>query len=331
MLELDGEILYNNKEKVIPQKELQARHKLIGMVFQSFNLFPHYNVLENVCLAINIENKEKIKKLKKEYKGSNKKEFVKKIKFEFEETTKTKALEILNNLGLSEKTNSYPYQLSGGEQQRVAIARALILNPKILCFDEPTSALDPLLKNEVIKVINELKKQIENIFSEEMNGDNVKVTGNSTFAFLETEAENVYVYNAGDFLGFESFEPNEDQSIIYPTTAFLYGEIPTPAGASVQSISYMGKINYRPTSEDNEDDVETGGHVPTINGGSDIFVTSITEGINIAVSEPQAVGVFSATGQLIYSGWVETSVDVNLVVDGVYVVVGENNSVKILY
>ena len=159
MLELDGEILYNNKEKVIPQKELQARHKLIGMVFQSFNLFPHYNVLENVCLAINIENKEKIKKLKKEYKGSNKKEFVKKIKFEFEETTKTKALEILNNLGLSEKTNSYPYQLSGGEQQRVAIARALILNPKILCFDEPTSALDPLLKNEVIKVINELKKQ----------------------------------------------------------------------------------------------------------------------------------------------------------------------------
>ena len=159
ILELDGEILYNDKEKVIPQKELQARHKLIGMVFQSFNLFPHYNVLENVCLAINIENKEKIKKLKKEYKGSNKKDFVKQIKSEFEEITKSKALEIINNLGLSEKVNSYPYQLSGGEQQRVAIARALILNPKILCFDEPTSALDPLLKNEVIKVINELKKQ----------------------------------------------------------------------------------------------------------------------------------------------------------------------------
>jgi hypothetical protein len=94
----------------------------------------------------------------------------------------------------------------------------------------------------------------------------------------------------------------------------------------------MGKINYRPTSEDNDDDVTTDGeHVPTINGGSDIFVTSVAEGINIAVSEPQYVGVFSATGLLIYSGWVETSVDVNLVVNGVYVVVGENNSVKIIY
>ena len=159
ILELDGEMLYNYKEGTIPQKELQKRHKLIGMVFQSFNLFPHYNVLQNVCLAVELENKEKVKKLKKEYKGVNKKEFIKNASIELKKETTTKALEIINNLGLSEKINSYPYQLSGGEQQRVAIARALILNPKILCFDEPTSALDPLLKNEVIKVINELKQQ----------------------------------------------------------------------------------------------------------------------------------------------------------------------------
>lgn len=172
----------------------------------------------------------------------------------------------------------------------------------------------------------------DTIFSKEMDGDNVKVTGNSTFAFLETEAKNVYVYETQEpDLGLECFLPIDDKSTIYPTTAFLYGSVPTRNGMPARRISYMGKIDYGGDSG-NDDDVTTGGdHVPTINGGSDIFVTSITEGINIAVSEPQAVGVFSATGQLIYSGWVETSVNVNLVVDGVYVVVGENNSVKIIY
>ena len=172
-----------------------------------------------------------------------------------------------------------------------------------------------------------------NVFSEEMNGNTMKVTGNSTFAFLETEAKNVYVYNPGVYFSEESFERNEGQSMIYPTTAFLYGEVPTNAEeAPVLSISRMGQIKYRPSSGNNNDDTQTGGeHVPTINGGSDLFVTSIAEGINIAVGEPQYVGVFSATGQLIYNGWVETSVDVELVVDGVYVVVGENTSLKVLY
>lgn len=173
---------------------------------------------------------------------------------------------------------------------------------------------------------------VGSIFSEEMDGDNVKVTGNSTFAFLETEAENVYVYETQEpNLGLECFLPIDDKSIIYPTTAFLYGEVPTIEGASVLSISRMGKIKYR-SGDDNSGGTTTGSeHVPTINGGSDLFVTSIAEGINIAVSEPQSVGVFSATGALLYSGWVEASVDVNLVVNGVYVVVGENNSVKVLY
>lgn len=158
-LELDGEMLYNYTNQDIDSKELQRIHKLIGLVFQSFNLFPHYSVIENVTLALNLENKVKTKEFKKNYVGNNKKQSVKNFINKLNEQTYSDALKILKDLGLEDKINNYPFQLSGGEQQRVAIARALILNPKILCFDEPTSALDPGLTGEVVKVINELKKQ----------------------------------------------------------------------------------------------------------------------------------------------------------------------------
>ena len=156
-IELDGKLVYNSSDKELKNDELQNRHKEIGLVFQSFNLFPHLNVLNNVTLALDIENKKKIKAFKKDNKKS--KESIKEYIKEITESTINNAKEILEELGLKDKIDSYPYQLSGGEQQRVAIARALILNPKVLCFDEPTSALDPALTGEVIKVINKLKQQ----------------------------------------------------------------------------------------------------------------------------------------------------------------------------
>ena len=102
-----------------------------GLVFQNFNLFPQNTVLENITLAPKLLKKR----------GD----------------IEAKALELLEQVGLSQKKDAYPYQLSGGQQQRVAIARALALNPEVLCFDEPTSALDPELTGEVLRVIRGLK------------------------------------------------------------------------------------------------------------------------------------------------------------------------------
>ena len=117
--------------------------KYMGLVFQQFNLFPQYSVMENLTLAPKLA----AKKLP-EYKADKK---------QMLEEIDKKAREILLATGLSEKMDFYPCQLSGGQQQRVAIARALMMSPEILCFDEPTSALDPELTGEVLKVIRELK------------------------------------------------------------------------------------------------------------------------------------------------------------------------------
>ncbi len=106
-----------------------------GMVFQNFQLFPQYTALQNVTLAPLCSKK-----------GSK-------------EQLNIRAINLLNQVGLAEKADSYPYQLSGGQQQRGAIARALAMEPDILCFDEPTSALDPELTEEVLQAILELKKQ----------------------------------------------------------------------------------------------------------------------------------------------------------------------------
>lgn len=154
---LDGEVMYSDEEtKRIPEKELRRRRMNFGLVFQSFNLFPQYNVLDNVKLAPTLFLKEKIKELKKT--GTKKAEI---DEFYREELAKinSDAKRLIEKVGLTEKINAYPCELSGGQCQRVAIARALVLSPKILCFDEPTSALDPMLTGEVLKVIKSLRDE----------------------------------------------------------------------------------------------------------------------------------------------------------------------------
>lgn len=151
----DGEVMYSDEEiKRVPEKELRRRRMNFGLVFQSFNLFPQYNVLDNVKLAPTLFLKEKIKELKKS--GTKKAEI---DEFYREELAKidSDAKQLIEKVGLTEKINAYPCELSGGQCQRVAIARALVLSPKILCFDEPTSALDPMLTGEVLKVIKSLR------------------------------------------------------------------------------------------------------------------------------------------------------------------------------
>ena len=137
----DGEISYMGKKTVwtengkvcLPNRaQLKEIQSCFGLVFQNFNLFPHYSVLRNVMDApVAVQKRDK------------------------EEVRKT-AMELLEKMGLADKADAYPCQLSGGQCQRVAIARALALNPKILFFDEPTSALDPELTGEVLKVIKSL-------------------------------------------------------------------------------------------------------------------------------------------------------------------------------
>ncbi|WP_238325008.1 amino acid ABC transporter ATP-binding protein [Paenarthrobacter nicotinovorans] len=135
---IDGELVgyevRGNKLHELREKDILKQRTHIGMVFQSFNLFPHLTALENVIEAPIVAQKRSKAEARK------------------------RGLELLDRVGLKDRADAYPRQLSGGQQQRVAIARALALDPKILLFDEPTSALDPELVNEVLDVIRELAK-----------------------------------------------------------------------------------------------------------------------------------------------------------------------------
>lgn len=127
---------FKNKKPIYAPADVLRKIRLnIGLVFQNFNLFPHFSVLKNVIDA-------PIHVLKQD-KG----------------TAAETAIKLLKKMGLQEKASSYPFELSGGQQQRVSIARALALNPQILFFDEPTSALDPELTGEILKVIKDLAKE----------------------------------------------------------------------------------------------------------------------------------------------------------------------------
>lgn len=124
--------IYFQGSLVDPRRNLPEVRRQMGMVFQTFNLFPHLSVLENITLAPRLVGKNKAS------------------------TAKEKALKLLAKVGVKDKAKSYPPQLSGGQQQRVAIARALAMEPELLLFDEPTSALDPEMIGEVLEVMKEL-------------------------------------------------------------------------------------------------------------------------------------------------------------------------------
>lgn len=132
-ISVDGKCIFNaSLHKDLTDGQVRENRLHFGLVFQSFNLFPQYSVLENVCLAPTL------------------------LKRGTKEEIQENAKKLIAEVGLTDKENSYPCELSGGQQQRVAIARALALNPEILCFDEPTSALDPELTGEVLRVIKGL-------------------------------------------------------------------------------------------------------------------------------------------------------------------------------
>ena len=134
-----GDILYNGQYALqggvyASKAELAAFRKRFGLVFQNFNLFPHYSVMRNITEPPILQGEDK-------------------------DEVKERCAALLKKMGLEGKENAYPCQLSGGQQQRVAIARALALKPEILFFDEPTSALDPELTGEVLKVIRQLAEE----------------------------------------------------------------------------------------------------------------------------------------------------------------------------
>ena len=141
-----GRTLFDAADSAARSEEQIRRSRLhFGLVFQSFNLFPQYTALDNVMLARTLLAKEE-----PDYKSRRR---------EITEAIRQQAVDLLTQVGLQNRLDSYPHQLSGGQQQRVAIARALALEPDILCCDEPTSALDPELTGEVLKVIRSLAER----------------------------------------------------------------------------------------------------------------------------------------------------------------------------
>ncbi|AYW45086.1 amino acid ABC transporter ATP-binding protein [Tetragenococcus koreensis] len=131
----EGTILFEGNDLLAKENNIDQLRQKMGMVFQSFNLFPHMKVLENVTISPI------------------------KVKGQSSDEANKKAYELLDLVGLTDKAESYPASLSGGQEQRVAIARALAMDPDVMLFDEPTSALDPEMVGEVLSVMKTLAKE----------------------------------------------------------------------------------------------------------------------------------------------------------------------------
>jgi len=130
-----GSIVVDGYDIYAKDTNINKVREEVGMVFQSFNVFPHKTVLENVTLAQQV------------------------VRRRGKEEARAIAIELLKKVGILEKADVYPAKLSGGQQQRVAIARALAMQPKLMLFDEPTSALDPEMIGEVLDVMVKLAKE----------------------------------------------------------------------------------------------------------------------------------------------------------------------------
>ena len=187
----EGEIRVDDKTLTgagLTEDQIRENRLHFGLVFQNFNLFPQYTVLENIMLAPTLLKKGTVEEIR------------------------SKAMQLLDQVGLCQKKDAYPYQLSGGQQQRVAIARALALNPEVLCFDEPTSALDPELTGEVLRVIRGLK-----------TGGNTMIVVTHEMDFAKSVADVVIYMADGVIEEIGSPEAVFDHPRSEKTKAFLHG------------------------------------------------------------------------------------------------------------
>ena len=167
-----GKVIFKDMDITKKGVDLSKVREKIGMVFQQFNLFPHLTVLDNIILA------------------------PVKLKMITEEEAKRRAMELLNLIGLENKSSNYPHELSGGQKQRVAIVRSLIMEPDIILFDEPTSALDPEMTTEVLELIKDIADNGMTmvIVSHEMNfvrkcANKVAFIDNGKISFFGTTRE----------------------------------------------------------------------------------------------------------------------------------------------
>lgn len=130
-----GQIYFEGTDITDRKVNIDIHRQKMGMVFQQFNLFPHMTILKNMTIG------------PMKLKGMSKEE------------AESKAMKLLERVGLADRADAYPSQLSGGQKQRIAIVRALCMEPEVLLFDEPTSALDPEMVGEVLQVMKDLAKE----------------------------------------------------------------------------------------------------------------------------------------------------------------------------